>query len=70
MLERLAQRFIKTGRLRIIYPNGRIGAYGDGAGPEVAVRLTGRLTLLRIALQPALAIGECYMDGSLTMAAR
>jgi cyclopropane-fatty-acyl-phospholipid synthase len=67
MLERLAQGFIKVGRLQIVYPNGRVGQYGDGTGPEIAVRLTGRGTLLRLALEPALALGECYMDGTLAM---
>jgi cyclopropane-fatty-acyl-phospholipid synthase len=67
MLERVAQRFIKVGRLRIVYPSGKVGEYGDGTGPEIAVRLTGRSTLLKIAMEPELMLGECYMDGSLVM---
>ncbi len=67
MLERVAQRFIKVGRLRVVYPNGKVGQYGDGTGPEIAVRLTGRSTLLQLAMEPELKLGECYMDGSLVM---
>jgi cyclopropane-fatty-acyl-phospholipid synthase len=67
MLEGLAKRFVQVGRLKITYPDGRVGRYGDGTGPEIAVRITGRLTLLRIALEPTLALGECYMNGSLAM---
>ncbi len=67
MLEGVAQRFIKVGRLRIIYPGGKVGQYGDGTGPDIAVAITGRWTLLKLALEPELALGECFMDGSLAM---
>jgi cyclopropane-fatty-acyl-phospholipid synthase len=67
MLERVAQRFIKVGRLRVVYPGGKVGEYGDGTGPEIAVRLSGRWTLIKLALEPELMLGECYMDGTLAM---
>ncbi len=67
MLERLARRFIQTGRLKITYPSGRVATYGDGTGPQVAIRLVGRLTLLRLALEATLALGECYMDQTLIL---
>jgi cyclopropane-fatty-acyl-phospholipid synthase len=63
----MVRRFIKVGRLRITYPNGRVGEYGDGSGPDIAVRITGRWTLLGLAMEPELKLGECYMDGSLAM---
>jgi len=69
MLEGLARRFVKVGRLRIAYPGGRVGEYGDGTGPQIAIRITGRWTMLKIALEPELMLGECYMDGSLAMEA-
>ncbi len=69
MLEGLLRRFIKTGRLRLTDPAGKTVIYGDGTGPDIAVRLNGRLTPLRIGLNPELALGECYMDGSLVMEA-
>jgi cyclopropane-fatty-acyl-phospholipid synthase len=67
VLERMVRRFIKVGRLRITYPNGKVGEYGDGTGPDIAVRITGRWTLLALAMEPELKLGECYMDGSLAM---
>jgi cyclopropane-fatty-acyl-phospholipid synthase len=63
----MVRRFIKVGRLRITYPNGKVGEYGDGTGPDIAVRITGRWTLLALAMEPELKLGECYMDGSLAM---
>lgn len=69
MLVQIIGRFIRTGSLRLTLPNGRTHAYGDGTGVRVAVRLRGVLTLLRIAMSPTLALGQCYMDGSLTLEA-
>ena len=69
MLEGLVRRFVKTGRLRLTDPAGKTATYGDGTGPEIAVRLNGRFTPLRIAIRPELGLGECYMDGSLVMEA-
>jgi cyclopropane-fatty-acyl-phospholipid synthase len=69
VLEGLLRRFIKTGRLRLTDPAGKTVTYGDGTGPDIAVRLNGRFTPLRIGLNPELALGECYMDGSLAMEA-
>jgi cyclopropane-fatty-acyl-phospholipid synthase len=69
VLERVVGRFIRTGALRLTLSNGRTHLYGDGSGPLVAVRLKGALTLLRIALAPTLALGECYMEGTLILEA-
>jgi cyclopropane-fatty-acyl-phospholipid synthase len=67
LLDFLARRFINVGRLRITDPSGKVMNFGDGTGPYIAVRLIGWFTPYRIALEPALALGECYMDGSLVM---
>jgi cyclopropane-fatty-acyl-phospholipid synthase len=69
MLERLARRLIKVGRLTITDPAGKVSTHGDGTGPNIAVRLNGWSTPIRIALEPTLTLGECYMDGSLVMEA-
>jgi cyclopropane-fatty-acyl-phospholipid synthase len=57
---------IRTGRLTVAYAGGEARTYGDGVGPEVAVRInpTGAR---RIALQPGLGLGEAYMDGDLVI---
>jgi cyclopropane-fatty-acyl-phospholipid synthase len=69
VLEGIVRRFIRTGRLSIIDPGGRTTEYGDGSGPQITIRLIGRYTPLRIGLNPELALGECYMDGSLVVEA-
>jgi cyclopropane-fatty-acyl-phospholipid synthase len=67
MLQGLAHRFIRVGRLTLIDPGGRESTHGDGTGPEVKVRLTGWFTPVKIALAPTLMLGECYLDGSLAL---
>ena len=58
MLQGLARRFVKVGRLKITYPGGRVGEYGDGTGPQIAIRITGRATMLKIALEPELMLAS------------
>jgi len=65
MLQSVVGRFIRVGDLTLIDPKGRKRRFGDGSGPEVVVRLNGALTPLVLAMNPALKVGECYMDGRL-----
>ncbi|SIT74919.1 cyclopropane-fatty-acyl-phospholipid synthase [Pontibaca methylaminivorans] len=64
----ILRSFIQHGSLEIIRPNGHRLTFGDGTPPHVAVRLsTGKIaaTLFR---NPALVLGEAYMDGRLIIA--
>lgn len=65
MIEKLLHRFIRVGSLTVFHADGHRATYGDGSSPEVTFRLK-RGALTRLALNPALAIGECYMDGTLS----
>ncbi len=65
MLHALLSRSIRRGRLKVRYPDGRMVSYGEGGGPQVGVRLEDWASTRRIALSPAVAFGEAYMDGSL-----
>ena len=66
MLDAILKRFIVRGRLRVRWPNGTESTYrGAIPGAEAAVHMRTSTVLRRIALNPALAVGECYMDGSL-----
>ena len=67
LLSSLLRSVVHRGCLEIIGPDGRRQTFGDGAGPHVAVRLTSRRTEIALALNPALAIGEAYMDGRLVI---
>jgi cyclopropane-fatty-acyl-phospholipid synthase len=66
VLHRFLQRAIKLGALSIRYPDGRLLSYGDGSGPEVVARVS-RRAVLAIALNPGLALGECYMSGDVAL---
>ena len=68
-LDLILRRFVVCGRLDIIWPDGTETTYrGAEPGPTGAMRLTTAATVRRIALNPALAVGECYMDGTLVPA--
>ncbi len=67
MFAALLRTVIHSGSLRIIDHAGRSQSIGDGTTPTVVIQIGSRRTDLRLALNPALAIGEAYMDGSLTI---
>lgn len=63
----LLGRIVTFGRLAVIDPAGRTHVFGPGPEPAVTVRIRDRATLIRIWLNPSLAVGEAYMDGGLTI---
>jgi len=69
MLGKTLRRLIKHGRLTVIRPDGDEEQFGELTAAEpcqdVAVRLKGALTSLKLALHPDLYLGELYMDGAL-----
>jgi len=68
MLTRAAFRYIiKSGSLRVIDSRGRSHLLGDGSVPTSTIRLADRWLDYTIALNPALHVGEAYMDGRLTV---
>jgi cyclopropane-fatty-acyl-phospholipid synthase len=62
----MLSRFVRLGRLRVTEDGKPPRTYGDGSGPEVAVRI-GRGWSKPIALNPDMALGEAYMEGGLVM---
>ena len=64
LLHRALSRAIRQGRLRLTYPDGQQRTYGAGM-PDVGVRLTDARLPARLLMNPELALGEAYMDGSL-----
>jgi cyclopropane-fatty-acyl-phospholipid synthase len=66
MLHSRLERLVRVGHLWVIYPNGKTGRYGDGAGPRTVMRLTYRGER-RLILGPQLGLGESYMDGDLEL---
>ena len=71
MLAKTLRRLIRQGRLTIIRSNGVTEQFGELTAaeprPDVAVRLKGALTSLKLALHPDLYFGELYVDGALTI---
>ena len=59
-------KFITAGKLTVVGPNGRAETLGSGT-PQITVRLHDWRGLVRLALNPELALGELYMDGRLTI---
>ena len=67
LFDALLRKLVRKGRLTVVDAGGRSYLYGDpaDAAPPVAIRFTDRATPRRAALNPALALGEAYMDGRL-----
>lgn len=64
LLVSLLRRIIRDGTLTITAPDHRSFSVGRG-GPSVAIRITDWAVVRRLALNPNLAAGEAYMDGTL-----
>jgi len=54
---------VKSDQLSITFASGRHYVYGNGLGKEIAVRFASTKDELGILLNPALKLGEAYMDG-------
>ncbi len=68
LLSHLLARFVDVGHLEVEDPSGRTHSFGGKKpGPYVALKLHDPKLPLRIAMAPALAVGEAYMDGTLTL---
>lgn len=69
LLLAVGRRFVQVGRLNLTLPDGARHSFGPGTGgPEVSIVITDPATITRIVLNPDLAVGEAYMDGTLTIA--
>jgi len=67
LLDRVFRMVVKAGTLRVTSPSGKAYAYGDETGAPVAIKITSDAAARRIAIDPDLALGETYMDGSLVI---
>ena len=64
----ILQQFLHIGCLRIVIANGPAHYLkGELAGLDVTIHLQNYRLFWRILIKPDLAIGEAYMDGSLTI---
>jgi cyclopropane-fatty-acyl-phospholipid synthase len=71
MWSKLLDKFIKSlvhrGTLDVTYPDGKTRRYGDGTGTPVGLHLHTTDIVRRMILNPDLAAGEGYMEGTLTI---
>jgi len=67
VLQYVLGSFIRRGTLRLTTARGTVLQFGDSTGEPVAVRFKTRWTELAILLDPELAVGEAYMDGTLVV---
>ena len=65
LLDTFLRRFIVAGRLTVRWPDGRSTTYAGAPGPNASMVLLDAATVRRLVLNPALAVGEAYMDGTL-----
>ena len=68
LFARLLRSFIAVGTLRIVDSRGRVYTLGGHVpGPDVTMRVHGRGVQRKLLWRPAMAVGEAYMDGTLTV---
>jgi len=67
ILDRLLRRLIRDGDLMVQMPTGAVRRYGNGVGPTVGVTLHDPALPGRLVRGPDLALGEAYMDQTLTV---
>jgi cyclopropane-fatty-acyl-phospholipid synthase len=66
LLDPVLSARVRTGTLHVIDWRGQRTRYGSGA-PEITVRVHDRATGIRLLVDPELAAGEAFMDGTLTV---
>jgi cyclopropane-fatty-acyl-phospholipid synthase len=69
LFDLVLRRLIRRGALTVVDASGRHHDYGDRATtiPPIVIRFTDRATPRRAAFNPALELGEAYMDGRLVI---
>jgi cyclopropane-fatty-acyl-phospholipid synthase len=63
----ILKSIIRSGHLRLIDGAGRTHDFGDGKPPRCTIRVADRRLDYTLAFNPALSVGEAYMDGLLTI---
>ncbi len=66
-LDRTLRSILRDGTLHVVMPSGTHHRYGNASDPEITVRLKDAATVRHLAVNPEMALGESYMNGSLTI---
>ncbi len=65
LISRTISGLVRFGRLRVEFHDGSAHDFGDGSGPQVAIRFTDRWAVWELLRDPELKLGELYMHGRL-----
>jgi len=65
LLEATLQKLIKIGTLTVRFPDGGSQTFGTGREPHAAIVIRTERAKRRLLLNPALALGELYMNGEI-----
>ncbi|OAN73137.1 cyclopropane-fatty-acyl-phospholipid synthase [Jannaschia sp. EhC01] len=68
ILDRMMRDFVKVGTFVLTYPDGTRRTYGDGQAPKIEMTFHDKALPRRVVLSPDMALGEGYMDGTITFA--
>ena len=66
-VNRMLRSLLHDGTLEVVMPSGKAHRYGNQSGTPVTVWVHNTATLRRLALNPEMALGEAYMNRSLTI---
>ena len=61
------RRLVRQGSLEVRTAYGAVEVFGDGSGPPLGVEILDRAAEQRLMLNPALSLGELYMDGRIVV---
>ena len=65
LLHLVLSRWVRTGTLTVRYPSDTHKQYGSGGKPHAGLDIKTSRAARRLLTNPALALGECYMDGEI-----
>ena len=65
-LDRILRRFIGVGRLTVRWPDGHLSLYSGEDGPSAGIVIRTNGAVRALVVNPGLALGEAYMDGTIT----
>ena len=65
LLDGVIRRFMVEGTLTVRFPDGTLSRYEGRPGGQAGIEIRTNRTLRRLITDPGLAVGECYMDGTL-----
>jgi cyclopropane-fatty-acyl-phospholipid synthase len=67
ILRQMLSGLIRVGAVEVETADGVVGVFGDGTGRKVGVKILDAAAERALLLDPALALGELYMDGRIVV---